>query len=166
MVLESLRRAYLEHKLKKVKGAQREGYIREIGKINAKEQFEAQAKEIQTKAYREEELKQAARLGSETAKIQTQRKLEQIKKTGGQQGFLAGLDKFLAGTGVAKGTSKVVGTGGLFGGGNQRVDIIGGRSSSGGFNPVTGYRAPAPQQKVRRVHRRRRPRYKMVRVRV
>lgn len=163
MVLESLRRAYLEHKLKKVKGAQREGYVREIGRINAKEQFESQVKETETKAYREEELKQAVRLGSETAKIQTQRKLDQIKKTGGSTGFLAGLDKFLAGTGVAKGTAKVVGPG--FGVGAPRVDIIGGRGG-GGFNPVTGYRAPAPQQKVRRVHRRRRPRYKMVRVRV
>lgn len=170
MVLDSLRRAFLERKLKRVRGPQKENYLREIERINAKEKFEAQVKETQTKAYREEELRQAARLGSETAKIQTQRKLDQIRKTGGSSGFMAGLDKFLAGTGVAKGTAKVVGPGfGGTGGVSQpKFDIMGGGASRpGGFNVVRGYPSSQPAPITRKLRRRRsRARYKTVRVRI
>lgn len=105
---------------------------------------QAQVRRKERGAFEKEQLAQAGRVGQERAKILAEQQIKQVR-TGKVQkkGVLAGFDKFLAGTGVAKGTAPVLrkgsqvkqpsfdvlGGGGVFGSG-------GARKRKGGFNVI------------------------------
>ena len=107
----------------------------------------------------------------ETPKIQAQERkaVEQYRLTSARRtgtlpkqqatGFLGGFDKFLAGTGVAKGVTPVLGNGGVVGGGGRHAtgvhsvgggfDVLGGGRGPSGFSVVGGYPRPAPMREMK-----------------
>lgn len=162
-ILQTLRKKYLQHELSKVeykekmmnvespKGKKSEDYAREISEIQKEEDYAKSVKEKEKAAYREEELKQAPILGQERAKIITKKKIDQMHKTGGNTGFMAGLDKFLANTGVARGTAKVLGDSSGIRSTSSRRPVF----TQPSFNVVTGFggqRAPTARIPIRRHH--------------
>ena len=134
-----------------------------IDKARAKARFESQLREAQEQPTFDEGQRQASQ----------QFKLKTIRRKGAlpaqkKKGVLAGFDKFLAGTGVAKGSAPIVrGTSGLGGGGGGGFSPVtgsggglGGFGGGGGFSPVTGFAsapaAPAKAPVKRRKRRKRR----------